>query len=43
MNMLLFEYAPEIRSAVLLAHGENVHPLMYSQDTYNSSRGIIKN
>ncbi|MCI9355186.1 MAG: alpha/beta hydrolase [Firmicutes bacterium] len=34
MNMRLFEYAPEIRSAVLLVHGENAHSLMYSQDTY---------
>ena len=34
MNMRLFEYAPEIRNAVLLVHGENAHSLMYSQDAY---------
>ena len=34
MNMRLFGYAPEIRSAVLLVHGENAHSLMYSQDAY---------
>lgn len=34
MNMRLFEYAPEIRSAVLIVHGEKAHSLMYSQDAY---------
>ena len=38
MNMRLFEYAPEIRNAVLLIHGENAHSLMYSQDAYKLLR-----
>ena len=42
MNMRLFEYAPEIRSAVLLVHGENAHSLMYSQDAYELLRGDNK-
>lgn len=42
MNMRLFEYAPEIRSAVLLVHGENAHSLMYSQDTYEFLQGENK-
>ncbi|MBS6643911.1 MAG: alpha/beta hydrolase [Clostridiaceae bacterium] len=42
MNMRLFEYAPEIQSAVLLVHGEEAHSLMYSQDAYNLLRGDNK-
>lgn len=42
MNMRLFEYAPEIRSAVLLVHGEEAHSLMYSQDAYELLRGDNK-
>ena len=42
MNMRLFEYAPEIRSAVLLVHGENAHSLMYSQDAYELLQGDNK-
>lgn len=42
MNMRLFEYAPEIRSAVLLVHGEDAHSLMYSQDTYELLEGDNK-
>ncbi len=42
MNMRLFEYAPEIRSAVLLIHGEKAHSLMYSQDTYKLLKGDNK-
>lgn len=42
MNMRLFEYAPEIQSAVLLVHGENAHSLVYSQDTYQLLRGENK-
>ncbi len=42
MNMRLFEYAPEIRSAVLLVHGENAHSLMYSQDAYKLLQGENK-
>lgn len=42
MNMRLFEYASEIRSAVLLVHGENAHSLTYSQDAYNLLTGDNK-
>lgn len=42
MNMRLFEYAPEIRSAVLLVHGEEAHSLMYSQDAYELLEGDNK-
>lgn len=42
MNMRLFEYAPEIRSAVLLVHGEKAHSLMYSQDAYKLLKGDNK-
>ena len=42
MNMRLFEYAPEIRSAVLLVHGGEAHSLMYSQDTYQLLKGDNK-
>lgn len=42
MNMRLFEYAPEIRSAVLLVHGEDAHSLMFSQEAYKLLRGDNK-
>ena len=42
MNMRLFEYAPEIRSSVLLVHGEEAHSLMYSQDAYELLQGDNK-
>lgn len=42
MNMRLFEYAPEIQSAVLLVHGEEAHSLIYSQDTYKLLQGNNK-
>lgn len=42
MNMRLFAYAPEIRSAVLLVHGEKAHSLMYSQDAYKLLKGDNK-
>lgn len=42
MNMRLFDYAPEIRSAVLMVHGEKAHSLMYSQDTYKLLKGDNK-
>ena len=42
MNMRLFEYAPEISSAVLLVHGEEAHSLMYSQDAYKLLQGDNK-
>lgn len=42
MNMRLFEYASEIRSAVLLVHGKEAHSLMYSQDAYELLKGDNK-
>ena len=42
MNMRLFEYAPEIRSSVLLVHGEEAHSLMYSHDVYELLQGDNK-
>lgn len=42
MNMRLFEYAPEIRSAVLLVHGSEAHSLMYSEDAYELLEGDNK-
>lgn len=42
MNMRLFEYAPEIKSAVLLVHGEEAHSLMYSQDAFKLLQGDNK-
>lgn len=42
MNMRLFSYAPEIRSAVLLVHGEQAHSLMYSQAVYPLLKGENK-
>lgn len=42
MNMRLFEYAPEIRSAVLMVHGEEAHSLMYTQDAYQLLTGDNK-
>lgn len=42
MNMRLFAYAPEIRSAVLLVHGAKAHSLMYSQDVYPLLKGKNK-
>ena len=42
MNMRLFEYAPEIRSAVLLVHGERAHSLVYSKDAFRLLKGDNK-
>lgn len=42
MNMRLFEYAPEIRSAVLLVHGEKAHSLVYSKEAYKLLQGKNK-
>lgn len=42
MNMRMFAYAPEIRSGVLLVHGEKAHSFMYSQDTYELLTGENK-
>lgn len=42
MNMRLFDYASEIRSAVLVVHGEKAHSLMYSEDTFKLLKGDNK-
>ncbi len=42
MNMRLFEYASEIRSAVLLIHGEQTHSLMCSASAYELLNGDNK-
>ena len=34
MNIRLFRYAPEIRSAVLMLHGDNAHSCYMSRDAY---------
>ncbi len=40
LNMLIMHYANEIRSAVLLVHGEKAHSCYFSRDTFES---MIKN
>ena len=35
MNTRLFTYSKEIRSAVLMIHGENDHSCYMSKDAYN--------
>lgn len=42
MNTRLFDYAPEIRSAVLVIHGENAHSLMYSKAAFALLKGDNK-
>ena len=42
MNTRLFHYAPEIRSAVLIVHGENAHSLYFGQDAFKLLRGDNK-
>ena len=34
MNAKMLNYTPEIRSAVLLVHGENAHSCYFSKDAY---------
>lgn len=38
LNMPILSYAGEIRSAVLLVHGENAHSRYFSEDTYKNSK-----
>ncbi|WP_025092727.1 alpha/beta hydrolase [Bacillus safensis] len=42
MNMRLLEYAPEIRSDVLVVHGEDAHSLYFSQDAFDLLEGDNK-
>ena len=39
LNMPILSYASEIRSAVLLVHGENAHSRYFSEDTYKKLAG----
>lgn len=42
MTMPLLTYASEIRSAVLLIHGEKAHSRYFSEDTFNQLKGDNK-
>lgn len=42
INMPLLSYSHEIRSAVLLAHGENAHSRYFSEDAYKKLKGDSK-
>ena len=42
MNMPLLSYAGEIRSAVLLIHGEKAHSRYFSEDTFKRLTGDNK-
>ena len=42
LNMPILSYAGEIRSAVLLVHGENAHSRYFSEDTYKKLKGDNK-
>lgn len=42
MNMPILQYAGEIRSAVLLIHGEKAHSCYFSKDTYKMLNGDNK-
>ena len=42
LNMPILSYAGEIRSAVLLVHGEKAHSRYFSEDTYKKLRGDNK-
>lgn len=42
MNMPILQYADEIRSAVLLIHGEKAHSCYFSKDTYEKLKGDNK-
>ena len=42
MNMPLLQYADEIRSAVLLVHGENAHSRYFSEDAFKKLKGDNK-
>ena len=42
LNMPILTYADEIRSAVLLIHGENAHSRYFSESTYKKLKGDNK-
>ncbi len=42
LNMLILQYAEEIRSAVLLIHGEKAHSCYFSRDVYKRLKGDNK-
>ncbi|SBW06938.1 alpha/beta hydrolase [uncultured Dysgonomonas sp.] len=42
INMPLLSYSDEIRSAVLLIHGENAHSRYFSEDTFKKLKGDNK-
>ena len=42
LNMPILAYASEIRSAVLLVHGEKAHSRYFSEDTYKKLKGDNK-
>ena len=42
MNMPLLSYAGEIRSAVLLIHGEKAHSRYFSEDAFKKLKGDNK-
>ena len=42
LNMLILQYSDEIRSAVLLIHGEEAHSCYFSRDAYQKLRGDNK-
>ncbi|MTT31435.1 alpha/beta fold hydrolase [Terrilactibacillus sp. BCM23-1] len=42
MNMPLLQYSHEIRSAVLMIHGEKAHSLYFSQDAFKKLKGDNK-
>ena len=42
MNTRLFDYIEEIRSAVLIIHGEKAHSLYFGKDAYAKLKGDNK-
>lgn len=42
INMPILEYSDEIRSAVLMIHGENAHSRYFSEDAFKKLRGANK-
>ena len=42
INFKFFEYAEELESAVMIAHGENAHSLYFGEDTFKKLKGDNK-
>lgn len=42
INFTLLDRAPEIRSAVMVLHGENAHSLYFGKDAFKKLRGDNK-